>query len=120
MEAIAKALSPELINRIRQVVVFNSLNEEMVRKIIDKIVDGVRQRLRERGIELQLSETVYEVLMMEGYSRELGAREMERAIERLLVQPLGRLLLEGRFQSGVRIRVIARGNQFLFENVGDT
>ena len=120
MRAVAGTLSPELVNRIRQVVVFHPLSEQVVRRIIDKILDAVRLRLSERGIDFRLSESAYEVLMMEGYSRELGAREMERAIERLLVQPLGRLLLEGRFQSGARIRVIARGDQFLFENVGDT
>ena len=96
MQAVARSLSPELVNRIRQVVVFHPLGEAVVRRIIDKIVDGLRERLLERRIEVILDGSAYEVLMKEGFSRELGAREMERAVERLLAQPLGKALLEGR------------------------
>ena len=115
MQAVARSLSPELVNRIRQVVVFHPLNEAVVRRIIDKIVDGLRDRLRERAVGVLLGESAYEVLMKVGFSRELGAREMERTVERLLAQPLARALLEGRVPEGSSIYVKGANERLVLE-----
>jgi ATP-dependent Clp protease ATP-binding subunit ClpC len=112
--AVRAALRPELINRIQQIVVFQPLGEAAVREIIDKTLAGVRERLGSRRIELQLSPPVYELLMAEGYQPEYGARPMERAIERLIVQPLGRELLAGQFRDGDRIFVCVTAGAVTF------
>jgi ATP-dependent Clp protease ATP-binding subunit ClpC len=115
-EAVARALRPELLNRIQHMVFFYPLDEAAVRRIIDKILDGVRGRLRERDITLELAESAYGLLMKKGFDPDFGAREMERAVERLLVQPLGRALLEGRFLGGATVRVHARGEALALED----
>jgi ATP-dependent Clp protease ATP-binding subunit ClpA len=120
MAAVRGALRPELLNRIQHIAFFYPLDEASVRQIIDKVLAGVRARLRERGITLELTEAAYALLMKEGFDPHMGAREMERAVDRLLVQPLGKALLEGRFAEGATVRVDARGREMVMEDVDDT
>ena len=82
---------------------------------MDKIVGRLRQRLRERRIEVNLVESAYEVLMNEGFSRELGAREMERTVERLLLQPLAKALLEGRLRDGSLLDISGQDKNLVLE-----
>ncbi len=117
-EAAAKALRPELLNRIQQLVVFYPLTEEVVRGIVDKILAGLRSRLRERNINVELSESAYALLMERGFDPNFGAREMERTVDRLLVQPLGKALLEGRFTEGATVRVNAHGGELVLGDEG--
>ena len=107
MAAVERALRPELLNRIRNVVFFYPLGEEAVRKIIDKILRNLSRRLRDRDIAFQVTESAYDLLMKEGFNPKYGAREMERTVERLFVQPLSKDLLSGRFESGSTIVVYA-------------
>jgi len=118
-EAVANALRPELLNRIQQMVFFYPLSVEVVRRIIDKILGSLRARLSEKNIRLELTESAYAVLMKHGFDPDFGAREMERTLDRLLAQPLGKALLEGRFPPGSAVRVNARDEELVLENAGD-
>ena len=77
---------------------------------------GLRLRLRERGIGLELTGPAYSLLMQEGFDPQYGAREMERAVDRLVVQPLGRALLAGRFVAGTTVQVDARNGEMVLED----
>ncbi|MSR64894.1 MAG: ATP-dependent Clp protease ATP-binding subunit [Verrucomicrobiae bacterium] len=115
MSAVRQELRPELVNRIDRSVFFYPLGSDAVRAIIDKILNSLRARLHERRISLELTDDAYTLLMQEGFDPELGAREMERTVDRLLVQPLGKALLERRFAEGATVRVDARGNEMVME-----
>ncbi len=114
LAAVQRALRPELVNRISQMVVFQPLTADAIRRIIDKILTGLRQRLTERGLALRIAPAVYDWLMVKGYSPAYGAREMERAIEINLVQPLGQALLGGRFQAGNEVQVAVAAGALTF------
>jgi ATP-dependent Clp protease ATP-binding subunit ClpC len=113
MDAVRGALRPELLNRIQRIVFFYPLDEASVRQIIDKVLSRLRARLRERRVDVELGESAYALLMKEGFQPRFGAREMERAIDRLVVQPLGRALIEGRFGDGTMVRVEARDGELV-------
>lgn len=114
MQSVRSALRPELLNRVQQVVFFYPLGSEAVRRIVDKLLGRVRARLATRGLDFRLSHAAYDLLMEKGFSPTYGAREMERTIDGLIVQPLGRALLEGRFSEGRTIEVDAAGETMSF------
>ena len=82
MEAVKRHLRPELLNRISRTVVFNPLSKENVRAIAEKFIARLNMRLSDQGLRLTLDESVYALLMKEGYSPEFGARPMERESSR--------------------------------------
>ncbi|HYF96018.1 MAG TPA: ATP-dependent Clp protease ATP-binding subunit [Symbiobacteriaceae bacterium] len=109
--AAARAeLAPELFNRIRSVIVFHPITPGNLRRIIDKLLDRVRNRLSEKGLSLEITDGAYEVLMSKGYSEADGVRRLERVIEDLIVAPLAAGLLENRFTPGARVVVKAEGD----------
>ena len=114
------ALRPELLNRIQRIVVFYPLGEASLRQIIDKALSRLRAQLRERRVDVELTEAAYEVLIKEGFHPRFGARELERAIDRLVVQPLGKALLEGRFAEGTIVRVDAGDGELVLEDAQRT
>ncbi len=120
LAAVQGTFRPELINRISQIVVFQPLSADVVRQIIDKILNGLRDRLAERRITLQLTTAVYDWLMPEGYNPAYGAREMERAIELKLVQPLGQALLAGKFPAGAEVHVDVASHGLTFSRKMET
>jgi len=114
MQAVTGTMRPEIVNRIDNIVYFYPLSREAVRRIIDKMIDQLRSRLAERNIGLELSDDVYDVLMQAGYNPEYGAREMKRTVDRLIIQPLGKALLEGKYKHGESIHLIANKGQVAF------
>ncbi len=106
-----------MLNRIDECVYFYPLERAAVRRIIDNILEGLRSRLRDRRIELQLTPAVYDVLLSEGYDPVYGAREMARVIERRIVQPLGQALLAGKFHEGDAIEVRIENGRLKFKQI---
>ena len=105
IEAVKKTFRPEFINRIDEIIVFHELTEEQLRSIVDLLVKDLQQRLRERGLMIELSEDVKSWLVKKGYDPTYGARPLRRAIERYVENPLSRKLLEGEFGEGDKIIV---------------
>ncbi|MFZ5993476.1 MAG: ATP-dependent Clp protease ATP-binding subunit [Thermodesulfobacteriota bacterium] len=119
LETVARTLRPELLNRIQKKIIFYPLGEEIVKKIIQKILAGINHRLSSRGITVRLADGVEEFLMLEGYSERDGARQMERVMENYIVQPLSKEILEGRIKSGeiIEVDVSDSGVSLLFRSL---
>ncbi len=98
---------PEFINRLDDIVEFHSLDREQIAKIVDLQVQRVTQRVRERGIEVELSDRALELLGNLGYDPTYGARPLKRVIAKHLVDPLALAILEGDFREGDTVRVDA-------------
>jgi ATP-dependent Clp protease ATP-binding subunit ClpA len=113
--AVAQTLRPELLNRIQHMVVFRPLSPAVVRSIIDKILGSLRARLSDRKLDVEVAESAYDLLMQEGFDPSFGARNMERTIDRLLVQPLATALLATHIAEGSTIQVEAGDGQLVFE-----
>jgi len=114
MTALRSALAPEFLNRIQRVVFFDPLDEGAVREIIDKILTGLRERLAARSLRLEVDESVYELLMRNGFDARYGARAMERTVDQLLAHPLGRMILEGAFAPGAIVSARVEDGKMVF------
>jgi len=107
LEALRSTFRPEFLNRIDDIIVFNSLSREHLVKIIDIQLKRLEKQLQERGLRLELTESAKDLLMREGYDPVYGARPMRRAIQRLILDPLALKLLNAGFREGETIIVDA-------------
>jgi ATP-dependent Clp protease ATP-binding subunit ClpB len=100
LESLRKTFRPEFLNRVDDIIVFNTLSREHLARIIGIQLNRVKNLLADRGIELEITESARDVLMAEGYDPAYGARPMRRAIQRLIQDPLALRLLSGDFAAG--------------------
>jgi len=114
-ESMREHFRPEFLNRIDEIVVFRPLDREQLAEIVDLQLERLRERLADRGLELELSGTAKEALAAAGWDPAYGARPLKRAIQRLLENPLALRLLEGDFAAGDVIRVDAGEDGLVFE-----
>ncbi len=98
---------PEFINRLDDIVEFHSLDREQIGEIVELQVDRLVRRVRERGIEVELSDAARVLLGDLGYDPTYGARPLKRTIQKRLVDPLALAILEGRFREGDTVLVDA-------------
>lgn len=101
-EAVKKFFSPEFFNRIDRMVVFRSLTDEMLRRILDIELNRVQDRIlrSEKYVAVEVSSRGKDFLIREGTSKEFGARELTRSIERFLVSKLTRAFATNQAKSG--------------------
>jgi ATP-dependent Clp protease ATP-binding subunit ClpB len=109
IEAARRKFTPEFINRLDKIVVFKSLGNEELRKIVDIELEMVQQRIQtaaaSKPFAVNVTDSAREFLLVEGTDLRYGARHLKRAIERLLVQPLSNLMASGQVHHGDCIRV---------------
>jgi ATP-dependent Clp protease ATP-binding subunit ClpC len=104
-EALKKTFRPEFLNRIDEVIVFHPLTQEHILQIVDLLVRGVQERLRERRITLSLTEGARRWLAQEGFDPIYGARPLRRAIQKHLENPLASRVLAGEVREGDHVEV---------------
>ncbi|HEX2911456.1 MAG TPA: ATP-dependent chaperone ClpB [Chloroflexia bacterium] len=105
MEALRNHFRPEFLNRVDEIIIFKSLERAQLHKIVEIQLNAVRKRLAERRIELSLTPAALDRLVAEGYDPVYGARPLKRTIQRLLLDALALLVLEGHFTDGDRVVV---------------
>ena len=99
-KALKKTFSPEFLNRIDDVVIFNSLSKDNIFHIIDILMKGVMKRLTNLGFSLELTEKAKSFLADKGYDVQFGARPLHRAIQKYLEDPLAEEILNMQIKSG--------------------
>jgi ATP-dependent Clp protease ATP-binding subunit ClpB len=118
MDAVRGHFRPELINRMDEIVVFRPLGPEQIEDIVEIQLSGLRERLAERDITLNLTHDAKVLLAKEGYDPVYGARPLRRAIQRHVVQPLAKQLLAGDFHDGETIVIAAEDGHLEFRPEG--
>ncbi len=118
MEALRQHFRPELVNRIDEVVVFHQLGLDQISQIVEIQLGGLRKRLAERDIRLELTAAAQELLAREGFDPVYGARPLKRTIQKEIVQPLAMSLLRGEFHDGDTVLVEAEGGELAFRRGG--
>ena len=106
MAAIEKYFRPEFLNRLDDVVVFHSLTRDNLKTIIDIELSKVKGRLKERGLELILTDEAREHIIDKGFNPDYGARPLRRAIENLIEDPLSEDILRGAFKGKDTLNVV--------------
>ena len=105
MEAVRTHFRPELLNRIDEIVIFHTLGLEQIQRIVEIQLSGLRKRLADRKMTLQLTPEAASEIAREGFDPVYGARPLKRTIQKDLVQPLAVRLLQGEFGDGDSIVV---------------
>lgn len=98
--ALKKAFNPEFLNRLDDVIVFNSLKREHIHKIIDLTLDKLFVRIRELGYDVELTKKAKDFLSEKGYDPQYGARPLNRTIQKLLEDPVAEEILKGDVSEG--------------------
>ncbi len=114
MEIVGQHFRPEFINRIDEVVVFHPLGKEQIRAIASIQIDQLRRRLRDRQMDLEITDAALDKLGEAGFDPVYGARPLKRAIQQFIENPLAQELLAGKFTVGDVIVVDVENDEFVF------
>ena len=111
---VKRIFKPEFLNRIDELIVFHPLGRAELAKIVDILLRGVKDRLAERGLSLEISPAAKNKLVEQGTDFKYGARPLKRAIQRLIEDPLAEQLLARKFKAGETIYVKKTGDALDF------
>ena len=114
MEAVQSHFPPEFLNRIDDLIIFDRLDIEALKRIVTLELAQLSQRFAEKEMTLTLSESANEELVKRGFDTVYGARPLRRTIQRDILNPLAIQMLEGTFQNGDAIAVDFEDGEFAF------
>jgi len=109
VDAVRRKFSPEFVNRLDKIVVFQPLGQQELRSVLRLELEAIRERIANaagtKSIKFDVSEGGQDLLLEEGTDERYGARHLKRTVERLVVQPLANLMATGQIQPGDWVRV---------------
>ncbi|MBQ5810348.1 MAG: ATP-dependent Clp protease ATP-binding subunit, partial [Clostridia bacterium] len=117
MNELKKQFKPEFLNRVDDIIVFSKLTKPQIAAIAKKMLDGLKQRLGDMGIETDIDERAVELLAEKGYDPVYGARPLRRAIQMQIEDPISEMLLRRELEAGKKVRVKAVGEDIKFDVV---
>src|SRR6056297_64276 len=95
-DALGKIFRPEFLNRVDEIIVFSKLTEEQLKKILEIMLREVELEIKEKGIELEVSQSVRDFLIEKGYNDKYGARPLRRAVQKYIEDELAENYLRGK------------------------
>lgn len=113
LEELKKAFRPEFLNRLDEMIVFHSLEKEHLKQIVSLMTEQLSKRLKEQGIELEITEAAQDKITTEGYEPEYGARPLRRAIQKHVEDRLSEELLKGEVLDGQHVIFDVEDNEFV-------
>jgi ATP-dependent Clp protease ATP-binding subunit ClpB len=119
MAALRDAFKPEFLNRIDEIIIFNSLGREEIKSIVEIQLKRLRLNLANRKLALDITDRAKALLADKGYDPVYGARPLKRTIQRLIQDPLAVKILEGQFKEGDVVKIDSDGDALVFSR-GDS
>ena len=116
MEVLEKTFKPEFLNRLDEIIVFRPLTKRAIRKIIDKHLDEVRERISNKGIELEFDKEVSDILVESSFNSKYGARPLRRKIQTDILSPLASLMIEQDVGLNTKIKVSVKDKKIEFNS----
>ncbi len=113
-EALKERFSPELLNRLDEVIIFNYLGEKQVQQIVDLELEKVKKRLEKKSIKIKIDKQAKELLAKKGFNPSMGARPLKRVIQKLLLDPLSLKMVVGEVRPGDTIFLEAKNSNIVF------
>ena len=117
LSELKRYFRPEFLNRLDEVIVFHPLSKEDIKKIVELMLDEVKELLREKDINLKISDKAKTLIAQEGYDPDFGARPLRRAIQRLIENSLSEEILQGKFKEGDAILVNVQKEHMVFTKI---
>jgi ATP-dependent Clp protease ATP-binding subunit ClpC len=114
-DELKRAFRPEFLNRVDEIIIFNTLTREDVVRIVDLQMQDIRNRLRDQGVFIELTDAAREWLANAGYDPQFGARPLRRALQRHVESPLSVALLKGEFKIGDTVVVDLQDERIVFK-----
>ena len=114
LDGVRATFKPEFVNRLDEIVEFHALTREELGEIVELQVAKLIERVREKGVEVELTEAARTLLGNLGYDPTYGARPLKRVIQKQLIDKLALKLLDGEFAPGDRVLVDAEGGELTF------
>jgi len=105
LDELRRHFRPEFLNRVDEVIVFHALSEDHLKQIVDIQLTGLRKRLEERHINIELTDAARTHLVRTGYDPNYGARPLKRAIQKEVETPLARHILKGDVREGQTVTI---------------
>jgi ATP-dependent Clp protease ATP-binding subunit ClpE len=96
---------PEFLNRVDEIVVFNSLTKSQLIKIVDLMLEDTIQVLKDKDITIEISKNAKEYILEKGTNIKFGARPLRRAIQRYVEDELSEMILKGEIQDGQNVKI---------------
>jgi ATP-dependent Clp protease ATP-binding subunit ClpB len=115
MASLRSFFRPEFLNRIDEIIVFHFLTRENIMKIVDVQIKDLNERLAEKRLVLELTDEARELLAERGYDPDFGARPLKRLLQRSLLDPLARLVIEGEVDEGDTIKADVREGEIVLD-----
>jgi ATP-dependent Clp protease ATP-binding subunit ClpC len=113
LEELKKAFRPEFLNRLDEMIVFHSLEKEHLKQIVTLMTQQLAKRLKEQGIELELTEAAQDKITTEGYDPTYGARPLRRALQKHVEDRLSEELLKGEVLTGQHVVFDVENDEFV-------
>ncbi len=104
-KSLSKQFSPEFLNRLDEIVIFDQLDLEAIKKIIDIELKGLFKRIEDLGYKIQITDKAKEFIAQKGYDVQFGARPLKRAIQTYIEDGVCELLLTGKLKKGATINI---------------
>ncbi len=101
--ALKDFFKPEFLNRLDEIIIFRPLSKDDLRKIVEIQLNRVKQRLKDKDIEIEFSEEIKELLIEKGFDEVYGARPLQRAIQKYILNPLAEKMIAEKFQGGKKV-----------------
>jgi ATP-dependent Clp protease ATP-binding subunit ClpA len=105
MEILKKLFSPEFRNRLDAIIQFDSLDEQSVARVVDKLILELEAQLDKNRVTVELEPAARDWIAQRGYDRKMGARPMARVIQEHIKRPLAEELLFGKLAEGGHVRI---------------
>ena len=115
MDILKTKFRPELINRIDEIVIFNSLSKEVVYKVLDRIIDVVNYHLDNVKLHIELTDKAKNYIIEESYDKEFGARPIKRYVTKHIETLIAEELLQERIHEGDKLTIDVENNQFVIK-----
>jgi ATP-dependent Clp protease ATP-binding subunit ClpB len=115
LDEMRKNFRPEFLNRVDEIIVFHALSEAHLKQIVDIQLTGLRRRLADRHIDLQLTDSAREHLVRVGYDPTYGARPLKRAIQKEIENSLAKKMLTREIKDGDTVLIDAHNGALVFE-----
>ncbi|MGC8795887.1 ATP-dependent chaperone ClpB [Thermodesulfovibrio sp.] len=117
MDDLRAFFRPEFLNRIDEIIIFNPLSREVMKEIIEIQINRIKQYLKQRKIDITLTEEAKEYIARIGYDPVYGARPLRRVLQKEILDPLAIKLIEGVFKEGDIVEVDFKDGKIIFNRV---
>lgn len=111
IEVINRSFKPEFINRLDQIILFDSLTKKDIKKIVDLQIKQVEKRLSDQKVDIEVSSEAKELLAKQGYDPSFGARPLKRVIQNKILDPLAMKIIQGEVEEEDKVEVISKDSK---------